>query len=114
VRDTGADEGRIYADGSQSGSSASDDTTGTIATDDYRLLIGGRYQVDAIYNWDGLLDEVRISAVVRTPDDIKAEFENINDYETDFSGDDSPVDTGAAGLSIPIAMHHYKQIMGVN
>jgi hypothetical protein len=60
---------RIYINGVED---ASPVTTGSVTSNSTNVLIGSYYNSNAIaYNWDGYIDEMRVSNIARTPEEIK-------------------------------------------
>jgi len=57
--------------------------------------------------FDGHMDEVRLSGSYRSDAWVKATYETGRDELLDFGSEES----APSGLSIPVAMHHYRQMM---
>jgi hypothetical protein len=74
IYDYGADELRSYVNGSESGSTGSHSTG--LFDSDGDFFLGARYKHT---NFDGIIDEARITDTVRSDDWIKTSYENQND-----------------------------------
>jgi len=67
----------------------------------------GRTSASASYDWNGLIDEVRISSSARSAAWIKASHESEIDDLLDFGSEEEAT---PSGLSMPVAMQYYKNM----
>lgn len=104
---TGADGGAIYigGDGTTTGTASATNNANT-----HNVYLGG-YNPGHAYEYDGTLDEVRISDTDRSNAWLDCNYANQNTPGT-FASAGAPEDTGSATI-IPLVMRHRMQ-MGVS
>lgn len=91
----------VYVNGD--GGNATGLRTGEAATGD---IVVGAHKALASSFWDGGVDEMRISDIIRSVGWKNTEYNNHNSPGT-FVIEGSPV---TPGISIPVVMHHYNQM----
>jgi hypothetical protein len=89
-----ADDVKLYIDGALNGSLSTDNATGNIADSAEELAIGARTG-GTTYNFDGTIDEVRVSDTARSADEIRQAYEigrRTHPITIDFGADLDGVD----------------------
>ena len=97
----GAADGNGAVVGSRTYSGNLTATTGTAQMSRYRF--GSTW-----YYGSGVNDEVRMSTTIRSAAWLAAEYAVVNSLGSVTPG--TPEDVGAGGLSIPVAMNHYRRL----
>jgi len=80
--DRGAGYGYIYVDGTEEASVSSSGLGGLDSL--HHLRLGSSYHSNSLTYTDGIIDEVRISDVARTPAWINTTYQNLNDPTSSF------------------------------